>query len=180
MREIKIGSEFRPVVNTGEYYDADKLSAVVVNQDTGEECADYTVGDFTQLMRVDNDHTGTTDGKAEAGSITITMASGNTLVAGDVFLKGNVGYRVTDGSDTSITIHKELEADIDDNSALDSVANLTSYDFPCTINEVGLWNVVISHPELEEQLLKYEVVNATVSDKIDALNTGSRKMVASA
>jgi len=181
MMEVKIGSEFRPVVNTGGYGDEDLLSAVVVNQNTGTECADYTVGAFDQLVKVDNDNSGTTDGVATAGSKTITLASGNTLAKGDLFIRNNTGYRVVDASDTSITIDRELVADIDNEVDLNSRAELCSYEFPCTINEGGLWNVVISHPEMDDTILKYELVNATTKDLVEELATGgSRKMVATA
>ena len=180
MRQVKKGSEFRPVVNTGGWEDKDLLSAVVINQATGSECGDYTVGDFTQLLKVDNDNNGKTDGSASVGSKTITLKSGNTLKKGDLFLSNGVGYRVVSASDTSVTIDKELEAEIADDVQLDSSNKLTTYDAPCTINEIGLFDIVISHPEMNDTVLKYETVEITTNERIESLRNDTRKMVASA
>ena len=178
MRVIRIDEEFEAIVDTGGFADKTLLSTKIVNIATGAEVANDSGRGIDQVIKPIEDHTATTDGEASAGSRTITLASGNTLEKGDVFISNDIGYRVVSATDTSVTIDKDLLVSIADATDLVNTGKLTTYEVGCKIAEAGIFDVIISHPEMNDTVLKYEVVEKTNRDLISELGAGSRKMVA--
>ena len=176
MRQVKAGEYFFPTINTGGYRESSKLSMKVIDENENE--VSFGGGSFSELTKPIEDHSGTTDGVASAGSKTITLASGNTLEAGDLIIVDDTAYRITDASDTSITVDKALVDDIDADTDLSNTGDTTSYSVSCKIDTaVGAVNVIISHPEMDDTVLKYEVVNKTLQEHI-AESSNTRRMVA--
>jgi len=176
MRQVKKGLSFYPTINTGDFADKDNLSMKVVDIDNND-IANDGAGTFDNLVKAIEAHKGSTAGVAHAGDQTINLDSGNELVAGDVFVTGGHGYRVTAASDTSIDINRALLSDINSGTDINNTGDLSSYEAECIVNTAGVMNVVISHPEMDDTIIKYEVVEKTTAELISEVSAG-RKLVA--
>ena len=177
MREVKKGASFFPTVNTGDFGDKDDLSIKVVDN-ANNDIVNDGAGTFDNLVKAIEAHTGTTVGTAEVGDQSIKLDTGNELAVGDVFLAGKHGYRVTASTDTSIDIDRPLLSEIASSTDLSNTGDLSSYEAECIINTAGVMNVVISHPEMNDVIEKYKVVEKTTAELIAENGAGARKMVA--
>jgi hypothetical protein len=181
IREIKKGQSFYPFVETGGYGDADDLSVKIIETGSGNEVANEKAGTFTNVTKPIESHEGDVDGAQSAGTLTITMKSGNTLVEGDLVIIDDVYYRLSAGDDTSITLQSELVKDVAADTNIKNSSYTSTYKGDVQIADaVGLVDVIISHPEMDDTILKYNIVNDTLAEKIDKVGTGARRMVASA
>ena len=144
--------------------------------------AEYNqAGTFTNVTKPIESHEGDVDGAQSAGTLTITMKSGNTLVEGDLVIIDDVYYRLSAGDDTSITLQSELVKDVAADTNIKNSSYTSTYKGDVQIADaVGLVDVIISHPEMDDTILKYNIVNDTLAEKIDKVGTGARRMVASA
>ena len=174
MRQIKKGTDFYPQVETGGYTDKDLLSVKIMDFND-DEVTNAGSGSIKNIERAIEAHTGTTDGSHSAGSTVIAMASGNTLAAGDVTHIDGVFYKVIDATTTSITLREPLEATLADATTVINHSWTTTYDALCNVETAGFINVVFSHPEMDDRIEKYEIVNQTLAEI--AGGGTSRKMV---
>jgi len=177
LKQIKKGATFYPIIDTGEYTDKDKLS-VQITDANGNSIENTANSSFKNLTKDIESHTGTTDGLTDAGSSTIALESGNTLEVGDLFIHEDHGYRVTATTDTSIDIEEPLIVKVADGVDLNNTGNLTSYAVNVATDSLGIFDVVISHPEMDDVVQRYEIVEKTIEEMIAEGNAGSRKMVA--
>jgi len=178
MREIKKGVAFYPTVNTGGYSDAGQLSVKIV--DLSEEEVSANVADnFEQITKPVHNDSGKTSGDTSAGSSTINLGDDHTFKVGELIIISGVGYRVAGVTDTSIDLDKALEVDVADATDLTNTGDTTTYNVECSIDEaVGIVNVVIEHPEMDDIIETFKIVEKTTAELIAEANKGSRKMVA--
>jgi len=182
MTQVRKDVAFFPGVNTEFDWlgDASKFGIEIVKASDGSVATNDGAGTWEGIMWTDPGHTGKTSGVAAAGSSVITLASGNTLVAGDRFDDGAGNlYYVVKGSDTEITIKRELKADIADATDLNSVGNTGSYKVEVKLADVGEYFVSFSHPEFGHKTIKYEIVEHNLDETFTRLDEGLDKLGAS-
>ena len=180
MRQVKKGVDFFPQTETGGYADKELLSVSILDLG-GNVIANQGANVVRNLVKDIEAHSGDLDGTQDVGSLTLTMASGNTLVAGDVVYLADLHYRLVDATDTSITLDKPLESSVGgSNETVTNINKTTTYNVECNVAEVGIVNVVWSHPEMDDRIVKYEIVHETIEEKLEKASAGTRKMVASA
>jgi len=180
MEQVKKAVKFYPMIDTERNFPgkASEFSVKISDLVSGAEITNAGSGSATELIHAANGDTGTTDGAAVAGADTLTLASGNTLVKGDVFDDGAGNlYTVKSASDTSVGFTPELVADIADATALDAVGNTGSYTFECQVDDVAKVAIDVIHPELGNVPFKYEVVDAVLQDAITAEETHYEDLV---
>jgi len=186
MTEAKKGNVFYPGIDTefDAMGDASLFGLEITKASDGSVVANGVeegTEAWEEIMWTANDHTGTTAGVAKTGDSVIALASGNTLVAGDRFDDGAGNlYYVVAGSDESITIKKELVADIADAAAISSVGNTGLYKVNVQLDEAGEYFLSISHPDFGHTTSKYLVTESTLDEVNDAVKklSGSDRMIA--
>jgi len=184
MTEIKIDTVVYPGIDTefDAMGQADQFGLEITKASDGSVVTNGVDTEaWSEIMWTDPGHTGTTAGEAKEGDSVIALAAGNTLVAGDRFDDGAGNlYYVVDGSDESITIKKELKANIADATDIASVGNTGLYSVNVKLTEVGEYFLSISHPEFGHTTSKYKAIEASLADVNDAVQTLARagKMLA--
>ena len=178
-KEIKKGENFYPAVNLGIYGDEANLSVSILNAKTGDDLtANATIATAVELLKPIVARTGTTDGITLAGVTSIAMAAGNTIEAGDVVTISNSIFRVTDATDTSITISEPTKSSISTNADVTNVGNTGSYSVECSFDSaVGEVLVVISHPKKLDEMQRYTIVDETIEEKLDSSGGVSLRML---
>jgi hypothetical protein len=180
MEQVKKAVKFYPMIDTERNFPgkAGEFTTVISDLVTGAVIANAGTGTATELIHDANGDKGTTDGAAAAGETTATLASGNTLVKGDVFDDGAGNlYTVKSASDTSIGFAPALVAEIADAVELNQVGNTGSYTFECQVDDVAKVSIDVIHPELGNVPFKYEVVDAVLQDAITAEDTHYESLV---
>ena len=180
MEQVKKAVKFYPMIDTERNFPgrAGEFSVKISDLVTGDEITNAGSGDATELIHAANGDKGKTDGGGVIGDDTLTLASGNKLVKGDVFDDGAGNlYTVKSASDTSIGFTPKLVADIADDADLNQVGNTGSYTFECQIDDVAKVAIDVIHPELGNVPFKYEVVDSVLQDAISAEETHYEDLV---
>lgn len=174
-RDIKKGITFYPGIDTefDKLGDASDFTVTIMNMVDGSVTTNDGSGEFDELIRPTNGHTGKTNGEASIGDSTITLADGSTLVKGDAFDDGAGNlYYITSVSGNVIGLKNKLVADIADSTDIDEVGNTGLYKVECQIADLGEYMVTVAHPEFGNIALKYVVVENTLDDNV--ANNNSR------
>ena len=178
-KEIKKGENFYPAVNLGMFGDEANLSVSILNAKTGDDLtANATIATAVELIKPIVAHAGTTHGVTPAGVTNIAMITGNTIEAGDVVTIDGSIFRVTDATDTSITISEPTKSSFDSNTDIANVGNTGSYSVECSFDSaVGEVLVVISHPQKLDEMQRYTIVDETIEEKLDSSGGASLRML---
>ncbi len=168
-RDVKKGINFYPGIDTefDRLGDSSSFSMVIMNMADGTEVANDGAGDFSELIKSDNTHTGTVDGDASVGDITILLAAGSTLIKGDSFDDGSGNlYYISSVVGNVIGLKRPLTANISDTVVLNFAGNTGLYKVECNIATEGEYLVTVSHPDYGNIALKYVVVTNTLDDAV--------------
>ena len=174
-RTVKKGVTFYPTFDTqfDQFKAESGFEMEITNMADGSVVTNAATGTFAEVMWTDPGHSGTTSGDTAAGANQITLASGNTLVAGDRFDDGagNI-YYVVDATDTSVTIKGSLVAAIADGTDLNSVGNTGIYKVDVQIDTIGEYLVAVNHKDYGHYAIKYTVSEHNEDDIYDRLDSG--------
>ncbi len=182
MEKVKAGVNFYPGVNTSfeKMGDISEFGLEIVKASDGVAAVNAATGTWSEVMWSDPGHSATLADNATIGDATITLVSGNTLEVGDRFDDGAGNkYYVTASSDTEISIKGKVVANIADADTLASVANTGIYKIDVNLVGLGEYFVSMTHPEFGSTTIKYEMVERTLVETYDRLDTGLNGLGAS-
>lgn len=173
-RNVKKGTDFYPGIDTefDRLGDASSFSLTLMDMSDGTTVTNGGAGVFSELVKVTNSHTSTTDGASTIGDTNVTVLAGGTLAKGDSFDDGAGNlYYISSVSGNTLGLKKPLVAAIADAATLDYVGNTGLYRVECNIAAEGEYIATVSHPDYGNIALKYVVVSNTLDDSVTNNNT---------